>query len=72
MIIFFDPALLLTRSQAQFLHLGVDFQLFVHFSHLPRGGGICSLPRSVKFRTWTSFLGAAALYVPSLRQNHAG
>ena len=44
---FFDPVLLLTRSKAQFLHLGIDFQLSMHFSHLPLGV-ICPLPRSGK------------------------
>ena len=67
---FFKSVLLFTRSYAQFSHLGADFQIFIYFSHLPRGF-ICSLPRSVFFRSWTSFLGAAALYVPSLRQKHA-
>ena len=37
----------------------------------PSEGVICSLPRSVKFPTWNNFTWAAALYIPSIGQNHA-
>jgi hypothetical protein len=45
--------------------------LTIHTLFSPPRGAICSLPRSVKFPTWTAFLGAAALHVPYMGQNHA-
>ena len=67
---FFDAVLLLTRNQALFYRLGINFWHFIQFSRPSEGLFARCLARR-NFLLGFFFSWVAALYIPSSGQNHA-